>query len=95
MNFIQLEEKEVITGSQTLRQYYFKILLVGDKNVGKSSLISRITFDQVPDSISPTLGVDFARRSLMVNELVVKFNFWDPSGDQRYRELLPNYFSGN
>lgn len=74
-------------------QYYFKILLVGDRNVGKSSLISRIINDEI-DAISPTLGVDFARRSVIINEDVVKFHFWDPSGDLRFRGLLPNYFSG-
>ncbi|CAG2111762.1 unnamed protein product [Medioppia subpectinata] len=73
--------------------YYFKILLVGDQNVGKSCLLNRLT-NNSGDTLSPTMGVDFARKSMYIDECLVKFHFWDPSGDQRFRDLLPNYFSG-
>ncbi|CAG2172092.1 unnamed protein product [Oppiella nova] len=73
--------------------YYFKILFVGDQNVGKSCLLSRLT-NTCDDPISPTMGVDFARKSMYIDECLVKFHFWDPSGDQKFRNLLPNYFQG-
>lgn len=39
--------------------HLFKILLVGDSGVGKSSILMRFTTEDCFDDMSPTIGVDF------------------------------------
>ncbi|XP_054159453.1 uncharacterized protein LOC128957674 [Oppia nitens] len=96
-------EKKINVKKQSLKDdssaYYFKVLFVGDRNVGKSCLLRSLVNSGCDDnldnkSLAPTMGVDFARKILNVDQSLVKYHFWDPSGDQRFRNLLPNYFSG-
>lgn len=55
----------------------FKIILVGDAGVGKSSLIVRITKSKFDPILSSTLGVDFHVKSLIVNNQSVLLQLWD------------------
>ena len=55
----------------------FKIILVGDAGVGKSSLIVRITKSKFDPILSSTLGVDFHVKSMVVNGHSVLLQLWD------------------
>lgn len=55
----------------------FKIILVGDAGVGKSSLIVRITKSKFDPILSSTLGVDFHVKSMVVNNQSVLLQLWD------------------
>jgi GTPase SAR1 family protein len=47
--------------SETTRHLNFKVILVGDANVGKSSLLSRFVDKSFLEEYEPTIGVDFVR----------------------------------
>ena len=50
--------------NQTDYDYVFKILLIGDSGVGKSSLLMRFADDIFTDNFLPTIGVDFKIRTI-------------------------------
>ena len=72
-----------------------KIVWVGDTGVGKTSLINVLMGNRFGMDCRPTLGVDFATRLVPgPNDNVVKLQFWDFSGQDRFRILSRAYFKG-
>lgn len=76
----------------------YKIILAGDKNVGKSSLISRFCDDSFSENMKDTIGVDFKRKKVNLKisdkQIPVELNIWDFAGEQKYRKLFPSYANG-
>ena len=52
--------------------YLYKIVLIGDSGVGKSSLLSRFTRNEFDLESKSTIGVEFATRSIVVDGKVIK-----------------------
>lgn len=68
--------------------YLFKVVLIGDSGVGKSNLLSRFTRNEFSLESKSTIGVEFATRSIRVEEKVVKAQIWDTAGQERYAIVL-------
>eukprot|EP00873_Tetraselmis_striata_P009873 jgi/Tetstr1/430137/TSEL_019970.t1 len=73
--------------------HLFKLLLVGDSGVGKSSLLFRFTNDSFED-LPPTIGVDFKVKYLTLDGSRVKLTIWDTAGQERFRTLTSSYYRG-
>uniref|UniRef100_A0A7N0UD87 Uncharacterized protein n=1 Tax=Kalanchoe fedtschenkoi TaxID=63787 RepID=A0A7N0UD87_KALFE len=69
----------------------FKILLIGDSGVGKSSLLVSFISNS-SDQISPTIGVDFKIKQLTVGGRRLKLTIWDTAGQERFRTLTTSYY---
>ena len=79
--------------SDQKRQFLFKILVVGDGGVGKSTMIQRlITGHFVPMKI--TIGTDLLVFNTIVGNMDIKLQIWDFAGEKRFRFFLPNYSRG-
>ncbi|XP_074591314.1 ras-related protein Rab11B-like isoform X2 [Curcuma longa] len=74
--------------------YLFKVVLIGDSGVGKSNLLSRFTRNEFSLESKATIGVEFATRTIQVNEKVVKAQIWDTAGQERYRAITSAYYRG-
>ncbi|XP_020599754.1 ras-related protein RABA1f-like [Phalaenopsis equestris] len=74
--------------------YLFKVVLIGDSGVGKSNLLSRFTRNEFNLESKSTIGVEFATRSIRVEEKVVKAQIWDTAGQERYRAITSAYYRG-
>jgi Ras-related protein Rab-1A len=74
--------------------YLFKVVLVGDAAVGKTSLTTRFAYGTFTDSYVHTLGVDFIVKSIKLNNYTVKLQAWDTAGQERYAGVRPIYFRG-
>lgn len=72
----------------------FKILLIGDSAVGKSSLLLTFISNSVDQDISPTIGVDFKIKQLTVGGKKLKLTIWDTAGQERFRTLTSSYYRG-
>ncbi|XP_061353908.1 ras-related protein RABC2a [Gastrolobium bilobum] len=71
----------------------FKILLIGDSAVGKSSLLVSFISNSVED-LAPTIGVDFKIKLLTVGGKRLKLTIWDTAGQERFRTLTSSYYRG-
>ena len=74
--------------------YIFKVLLVGNSDVGKSSLILRYVDQIWNDVFVPTIGVDFKVKSLEIENKSIKLQIWDTAGQERFRNVISSYFKG-
>ena len=75
------------------KKYFFKIVVVGDGGIGKSTMIQRlITGKYIEQKI--TIGTDLASFSVDVEDKNVKLQIWDFAGEKRFRFFLPNYVRG-
>lgn len=72
--------------------YLFKVVLIGDSGVGKSNLLSRFTKNEFSLESKSTIGVEFATRSIHVDDKVVKAQIWDTA--ERYRAITSAYYRG-
>ncbi|KAJ1721484.1 Ras- protein Rab-18 [Coemansia erecta] len=74
----------------------FKILIVGDSGVGKSSILLRFTDDHFlpPEETSATIGVDFKVKMYDVDDQRYKLTIWDTAGQERFRTLTSSYYRG-
>ncbi|KAH7544908.1 hypothetical protein FEM48_Zijuj01G0035800 [Ziziphus jujuba var. spinosa] len=68
--------------------YLFKVVLIGDSGVGKSNLLSRFTRNEFSLESKSTIGVEFATRSIRVDDKVVKAQIWDTAGQERVLIIL-------
>ncbi|CAH9104448.1 unnamed protein product [Cuscuta europaea] len=74
--------------------YLCKVVLIGDSGVGKSNLLSRFTRNEFNLESKSTIGVEFATRSIRVDDKVVKAQIWDTAGQERYRAITSAYYRG-
>eukprot|EP01018_Ginkgo_biloba_P028530 Gb_30583 [translate_table: standard] len=74
--------------------YLFKAVLIGDSGVGKSNLLSRFTRNEFSLESKSTIGVEFATRSINVDDKLIKAQIWDTAGQERYRAITSAYYRG-
>ncbi|KAG4302653.1 hypothetical protein PCANB_001036 [Pneumocystis canis] len=75
------------------RLFQFKLVLLGESAVGKSSLVLRFVKDQFDDYRESTIGAAFLTQTLSLDEsTTVKFEIWDTAGQERYKSLAPMYY---
>ncbi len=72
----------------------FKVLLVGNSGVGKSSLFLRFVDEIWEDSFVPTIGVDFKIKTLLMENKKIKLQIWDTAGEERFRTIISSYYKG-
>jgi len=74
--------------------FTFKILLLGDASVGKTSFTKRYCYGVFNPSERLTIGVDFHVKTVRVDKKKIKLQIWDVGGEERFRFLLPTYCLG-
>ena len=75
--------------------YIFRICLLGDSNVGKTSLLTRFCDCTFKESYNNTIGVDFRIVTLKYKDLVIKLHIWDTAGQERFKSIAVNYFKSS
>ncbi|XP_042008227.1 ras-related protein RABC1-like [Salvia splendens] len=84
---------ESSSGAAPEFDYLFKLLMIGDSGVGKSSLLLSFTSDAF-EELSPTIGVDFKVKHLTLGGKKLKLAIWDTAGQERFRTLTSSYYRG-
>ncbi|KAK1926692.1 putative ras-related protein rab-18 [Papiliotrema laurentii] len=82
--------------AEEVSQKNFKLLLIGNSSVGKSSLLLRFTDDDFlsEEETTATIGVDFRSKSVEVGGKRYKLSIWDTAGQERFRTLTSSYYRG-
>jgi len=72
----------------------FKLVLLGESAVGKSSLVLRFVKGQFHEFQESTIGAAFLTQTVCLDDTTVKFEIWDTAGQERYHSLAPMYYRG-
>lgn len=71
----------------------YKILIVGDINAGKTSILDQFTNDHFDGAYISTIGIDFNVKIVPIEDKVnVKLQIWDTCGQERFRALTRSYY---
>ena len=83
-----------INNNSSKYEYLFKIILIGNSGVGKSSILHRYMKRTFDSNYKVTIGVDFFMKSLTINEQMVKIQIWDTAGQEKYKSMVSSYYRG-
>lgn len=73
-------------------KYVFKIIIIGNASVGKTSLFRRFVNNEFQEKIEATIGVDCSNKTIEIDNETVSLTLWDTAGTERYRSLAKNFY---
>lgn len=74
--------------------YLFKIVIIGDATVGKSSIIKRFIDNTFTKSCESTIGVDCKIKIIDNNNKKIKIKIYDTAGQERFYSITSSYYKG-
>lgn len=84
------------TGSSGSRQEHstWKIIVVGDMNTGKTSIIERYCDGHFMEYYKPSTGIDLKKKIINYENKTIFLNIWDTAGTEKYQSLIQLYYRG-
>ncbi len=79
----------------TETDFKFKICLLGETSVGKTSLVYRFIENKFREDYKSTLGVNILQKLLEIDDNSVSTNIWDLGGQENFRRLRKLYLDGS
>ena len=73
----------------------FKVSMLGDSGVGKSSIILRKTNNSFSEETSATVGTTTAKITEDIGEALIDLLIWDTAGQEKFHSLSPFYISNS
>ena len=77
------------------KEYTFKIVLMGESGVGKSSIALRMVSDTFNANTEATIGASFFSKNINTENECLHFKIWDTAGQEKYHCLVPMYYRGS
>ena len=75
------------------KEFLYKILLLGDTQVGKSSFLMRYIDNTFQESYLSTVGLDFKVKNVQLDDgNTYRVQIWDTAGQDRFHAITRNYF---
>jgi Ras-related protein Rab-11A len=74
--------------------FALKIVLSGESGVGKTNLLLRFARGHFNSESKSTIGVEFATKTVQINNQTVKANIWDTAGQEMFRAVTSTYYRG-
>ncbi|XP_076876216.1 ras-related protein Rab-38b [Brachyhypopomus gauderio] len=74
------------------KEHLYKILVIGDLGVGKTSIIKRYVHQTYSANYRATIGVDFALKVLNWDSETVRLQLWDIAGQERFGNMTRVYY---
>uniref|UniRef100_A0A671Z2H6 Calcium release activated channel regulator 2A n=1 Tax=Sparus aurata TaxID=8175 RepID=A0A671Z2H6_SPAAU len=70
----------------------FKVVLVGNSSVGKTSLLRSFCEGRFHPSTIATVGIDYSVKTLTLDNMQVAMQLWDTAGQERFRSITKQFF---
>ena len=87
-------KKDMDYEENTDKKNVIKIILLGNTETGKTSLINAYEGKEFVDTSLSTFGSQFIRKDLEINEKTYNIQIWDTAGQERYRSVNKIYIKG-
>lgn len=85
------EQKMTEGSAASWREKLFKVLVIGDLSVGKTSVILRYVNKRFVEKYKASIGVDFALKTIEWDpQTVVRLQFWDIAGECGHKRASSN-----
>ena len=81
--------------SSSIFDYNYKLIIIGDSSVGKTSLTHRAINGVFRNQNLPTIGFEFFPFIVKYKDTIIKLEIWDTCGQEAYRSLIKSYFSNS
>ena len=82
-----------LSGQEKVNEYEVKICLLGDVNVGKTSIASRFCKNSFNENYINTIGGAYQQQNVVLNNgTKMKLHIWDTSGQDRFRSMTNLYY---
>ena len=81
-----------MTSEDGNEKYLFKIVVIGDSNVGKTSIVDRYSTDNFIEQRKNTIGVDFTVITRSIDDENVNIQFWDLAGQEKFRSVSTAFY---
>ena len=75
--------------------YLLKYIIVGDASVGKSNLLLRYTHGVFREEYQLTIGVEFGRSNITINDQIFRIQIWDTAGQENFRSITRAYYKNS
>ena len=72
----------------------FKILTIGESQVGKTSILRRYVENKFERHHLATIGIDYQTKTLKIKDKEIKLKIWDTAGQERYRNIANHAYKG-
>ena len=69
----------------------YKIAIIGNQHVGKTTILSRYKYEATDDTYAPTVGIDFLTKNVFLEDKTIRLIMWDTAGQERFKSLIPSY----
>ena len=69
----------------------YKLIVIGDENVGKTSILNRFKNNLFSPEYEPTVGLDFQSIPILIDDQSVTLLLYDTAGQEKFRSLIPLY----
>ena len=83
---------EILPENTDKEDLSFKVIIIGDSSVGKSSLANKAIKNKFESSYSATIGFDFFSFFVKINNKILKLQIWDTCGQEIYQSLITNFY---
>ena len=77
------------------KQQFLKIVIIGSTGVGKTALLDQYTQGKLCAENKPTIGADFTKKTIIVDQTEVTCQIWDTAGQERFQSLGYAFYRGS
>ena len=81
-----------VENNNNLPELKLKLLIIGDSNVGKTSMLLNYTDNYFPESHLATIGVEYKVKELTTKDYNITLQIWDTAGQERFRSITKSFF---
>ena len=92
-NLLSLEYKIEHIGEKFSNEYHsYKVILIGDKGVGKTSICLNFIKKELINNIPSTMSVQIDNYQIKINDRIIQMQLWDTCGIEEFYSYTPNLF---